>query len=666
MHSIMHTALDNPRVVNFVMKNAEMEKVVMKAKFKFVGFGVSCALLGSSFISEAQSFRAASPLYQFSQVRSVAGGLHGSPSRVVRGSAEARLMEFLKKNRSSELSIPLGALNHQILAQSAQSPLTIVQRIQLAALAMHQTWYRHGRDTGGAQFLQIPPEELCYLFEASSEFQNGSYDKDDDELARELLYGRRGCGSGEIRNVSIQLEGSMSYRVDINLGGKLKAVGGARIFTTQDRSIGSVIGEGTYQTSTLRMIANIFSDRNALSSLQSVFRRDYLSYDVEAGLHAILDAARNEADPDQVKRVLENFPTVTFRPHNSSTALRVAPRSTPWSRDVSEIQVILYTRPLAHRGSKVEDGFERFVLALDQAESWRSSDLAISGGKAKLLPDSFKLDFEWNAVAHHTLTSAFIQIDEHLSAIDRTGVGTMYGPASAFAALSEEKQAEFLRNTKRVSGDIPTPVKTSCIGFVLKHLSQGYMAAGKAERWNEIESIVRDNSGQGTYLLRELKKDGWKLVYFNPDKLNPTERVDEKSKEADHHLWTWYLARDSKGYMTNVLSYGKVFEGLKLDYVATDYRVTDPSVTEHNEAAARLLQEAPFYVGIANGGYHVYLGSKGMVVESHSTRGPSNRTNVEVRPFNQWGLFPQESFLSGVIAVPPGQWSTGLSERFIK
>jgi hypothetical protein len=126
------------------------------------------------------------------------------------------------------------------------------------------------------------------------------------------------------------------------------------------------------------------------------------------------------------------------------------------------------------------------------------------------------------------------------------------------------------------------------------------------------------------------------------------------------------MARDGKGYMAGVLSFGKIFEGIAVDYLMINYRPTDFLITDTNLEAHNLIRKIPFFVGVANGGYHVYMGAHGMVIESHSTRNPSDQTNIEVRPFNHFGLLRGESYLSGVIAVPPGDWMKSIKGNHIQ
>ncbi len=273
------------------------------------------------------------------------------------------------------------------------------------------------------------------------------------------------------------------------------------------------------------------------------------------------------------------------------------------------------------------------------------------------LPPTTKIEGEWKPVVEGALESVNSMMESHFNAIQNSGIGIMYGPKSDFAKLSQQDKQRYLARHRKPGVGAPVPNETSCIGFVLKHLEEGYKNAGKEKRWAEIDRIVRDNNGEGTILLRELKKDGWTTVYFNPDTKNPTTKVPSPSKDSMHHIWTATEVAKGNPYLAGVKTLkGERFEGIPIDDQVVNYRPTNPYQTTSQKAGLQKIREAPFFVGIANGGYHVYLGSQGNVIESHSTRSPLDPTNIEIRPFSEWGLLAGESYLSGVIAVPPGAW----------
>ena len=72
-----------------------------------------------------------------------------------------------------------------------------------------------------------------------------------------------------------------------------------------------------------------------------------------------------------------------------------------------------------------------------------------------------------------------------------------------------------------------------------------------------------------------------------------------------------------------------------------------------------LTSQTKFWVGIANGGYHVFPGTYLNVVEAHSTRHITSIDNLEFSDFNplasgggpRWSR--TEKYVSGMIAIPP-------------
>ena len=69
-----------------------------------------------------------------------------------------------------------------------------------------------------------------------------------------------------------------------------------------------------------------------------------------------------------------------------------------------------------------------------------------------------------------------------------------------------------------------------------------------------------------------------------------------------------------------------------------------------------LLARSTFYIGMAHGGYHVFLGLKDRIVEGHSTRDITNKNMVEDNrfdPLNPVSAGPSGQDRSGLMALPP-------------
>jgi len=278
-----------------------------------------------------------------------------------------------------------------------------------------------------------------------------------------------------------------------------------------------------------------------------------------------------------------------------------------------------------------------------------------------------RTDSEWAPVVEGTYASMQKSIDDHFNGLENTGIGTMYGPKSSYAQLTPEAQRDWILQRQFPGTMPPVPKRTSCIDFVLTQLREGYARAGKLERFNEIKAYVVANNGDGLYLLEKLKEDGWTTVYWNPDVQNPSQAIRtnddaQHNHRPTHHQWTAATVKNSGVYMPGIVNAaGTRFNGVKIDAVATNYRPTNYGQTADYNGLAR-LENAPLFVGVANGAYHVYLGSKGKVIESHSTRSPHQASNIEVRDFSTWGMKPDEGFGSGVVAIPPGNWDLPRTE----
>jgi hypothetical protein len=278
------------------------------------------------------------------------------------------------------------------------------------------------------------------------------------------------------------------------------------------------------------------------------------------------------------------------------------------------------------------------------------------------VPWTQSTDKEWRPVVDGTIESMNQAIDAHFGGLEKTGIGSMFGPKSAYASMTPEEQKAYIAANKRPGTMPQAPSRTSCIDFVLARLRAGYAKAGKLDRFNELKKIVVDNHGDGLYLLKELEKDGWTMVYWNPDSKNPstairTDADPQRNHRPESHKWSAATVKNQGLYMPGITNEsGDRFEGIKIDRTVENFRPTNPYSTPANYQDLQKLYDAPLFVGIANGGYHVYMGSQGKVVESHSTRGPKDPTNIEVRDFATWGLKGDEGFGSGVVAVPPGSW----------
>lgn len=224
---------------------------------------------------------------------------------------------------------------------------------------------------------------------------------------------------------------------------------------------------------------------------------------------------------------------------------------------------------------------------------------------------------------------------QHLDAIDKTGVGTYFGDHSAWKKMSPAEKDQWIQEHAKEGVKPPSASsikENSCIGWVLENVGAAYAAAGKSDRWAEIQRTVVAKGSKGTDLAAELKKDGWQSIYWNPDAKNPDDGNAEHSFSAVQ------------------VSKGKGYYGIAVDAQVTNYRPTEGKGTKQDMSGVEKLREVPFFFGLAKGGMHTFVGRKGEVNEFHWAEMPDSKRAIEQTPLEKFG------WNSGLIMVPPGTW----------
>jgi hypothetical protein len=247
---------------------------------------------------------------------------------------------------------------------------------------------------------------------------------------------------------------------------------------------------------------------------------------------------------------------------------------------------------------------------------------------------------------------------EHVSFFDKHGVSKFYG---------NRRYVKGEKAGRRADGHVLTPIRPelrkngidpnleslltsmSCVDLARRCLAEGFARAGEREFWTKIDAFNKQNGNIGPAVLVGLQALGWKLVYWNPD---PTQNAKwdaaDKARTPTNpsHVWGHHEAR-----------YKSVM-GPKRKYY--EYTVDDRTTLNgfRTKVPASFLA-APFFVGFAHTGYHVFVGQRGQVIEAHSVRNLFGLDNVENNPFNPLGggapmRTNTEVYLSGLIAVPPG------------
>lgn len=205
--------------------------------------------------------------------------------------------------------------------------------------------------------------------------------------------------------------------------------------------------------------------------------------------------------------------------------------------------------------------------------------------------------------ARNSLVSA---TQRHADLVKTTGVGTHYGDQSAYAKLDAAGKDAYL--ARKTPAGAPTRsakdlTESSCIGWTMEHVGAYYKAAGKGERWAQIEKTVQSENLTGMSLARELQKDGWKVLYNNPD----TAYRGNASKPDNEHTYSHHVAKTQGTYY-----------GVPVDGMVTNWQ-QDP-------ARLKAIENAPFFVHVARGGTHVTAGTQGQLNELARNEGPSGKT----------------------------------------
>ncbi len=262
----------------------------------------------------------------------------------------------------------------------------------------------------------------------------------------------------------------------------------------------------------------------------------------------------------------------------------------------------------------------------------------------------------------------------HLAAIAKTGVGTYFGSDSeyralrpeqraawlkqhakrwdqftpeqkhawaaqhspGFSALSPEDQRRFLSNPalSAVRATPAPPRQSNCIEWAMEVVGGAYAAAGQSARWQEIVGVVRRSGMKGTELAKELQKDGWSAIYWNPDAANPNDGL------AEHRFTAAQAQR------------GNPYYGLRVDGTVLNFKPSgkgSPKTVE-DRSGLRQLEQVPFYFGLAKGGMHTFVGRHGKVADFHWEEDPNSKSAITEQPLRGW------EWNSGVMLVPPGLW----------
>lgn len=243
---------------------------------------------------------------------------------------------------------------------------------------------------------------------------------------------------------------------------------------------------------------------------------------------------------------------------------------------------------------------------------------------------------------------------EHLEFYGKYKVSKFYGDRHKRYGTSQGRAQDMLaagipRNI--VKEILPQQEGISCIGLTKKCLGEGFEAAGAQETWHKIDSYLDTHGNLGTDLITMLQLLGWRIYYWNPD---PSKNIkwDIEDRKlvplADGKVWMPVWGGHEQRYQ--MVMKKNIYFNMKVDdkISLVDFKTEIPS----------FFKENGFFVGTAHAGYHVFSGTKGKVIEGHSSRPITSVQNLEFSDFNPIapGGGPKwtrtEKYRSGVVALP--------------
>ncbi len=208
---------------------------------------------------------------------------------------------------------------------------------------------------------------------------------------------------------------------------------------------------------------------------------------------------------------------------------------------------------------------------------------------------------------------------DHLAFYRRHGVSKYYGDRSTLLDTRAKRITALQRAGAPVSL-VDQLVPTSCIGLSLNALATGFRAPGDPaleSAYQKIYQFARANALDGSAVLHALQKLGWRIHFWNP---SPQANASWDAEERNWRSKGWHAYR----YAT-VMNRGNYYFN----------QVDDKSLlVGFDTALPSTFLNAPFFIGVAHTGYHVFPGFEGTVIEAHSTRLLSSINNLETSRFN--------------------------------
>ncbi|MGZ3652052.1 MAG: hypothetical protein ACXVB9_10595 [Bdellovibrionota bacterium] len=228
----------------------------------------------------------------------------------------------------------------------------------------------------------------------------------------------------------------------------------------------------------------------------------------------------------------------------------------------------------------------------------------------------------------------------------------------------------------------PLEQNISCVDMSRRCLQEGFKQAGMIDTFEKIDKVTLAHDVSGTEMQKGLSDLGWRVLYFNPDptqnaawdaedqQINPLPAPVPGKKPVvwqgswGGHADGWSLNCDANGHLKpgkrtgGVLCSDEYQLGGEVPIPVDDKRL----LVGFRTAIPAAFKAVPYFIGTAHGGYHVFPGYYGNIIEAHSVRALGSIDNLQVSSFNpldqDHGGGPRwtnsEHYRTGVIVVPPG------------
>jgi hypothetical protein len=272
----------------------------------------------------------------------------------------------------------------------------------------------------------------------------------------------------------------------------------------------------------------------------------------------------------------------------------------------------------------------------------------ISNIRATLISDS--IDSEENKWKEGALAGAKSMKNWTIklgSYIRRYGIQKWYGMASKYNGWNEQQKRNKLQEWNRGKPErIPDdwPKLKGCYGWAFIHIKEVYLISGHIQSLKE--TIASGKSKFPTQLAAEMRKHGWKVIYYAARKENlPSFEVDEALNQRIYSL-----------------------HRVPIDDVIVDFVSGGRGDNAINREKIQKLKNIPFYFGIESfyhynmrknkaewtQGVHSWVGTKDKIYEFEWHINP-NYNPIEDRG-SLGGMLVKRGRGQGLLLVPPGMW----------